>query len=271
MSDRIKENFIRLKAIGQTALIPYITLGDPDLETSFQAIRTMASAGADMIELGVPFTDPVSDGPVIQKACDRALSNPFCMHDIFSLTRRVRDAGINIPLILMSYANPVFAFGFDHFCKTASENGIDAVLLTDIPPEEADDYRKAAHAHGLGTVFLCSPTTSLQRLRNIDEFSTAYVYYVAHAGVTGARSALPEKLSDRLKTLKSGLTRPLCVGFGISTPEQAASLAPCADGLIIGSALVQLFERHQGEDLQEKIFSFIKSMKEAMRHDSAAT
>ena len=270
MPERIKHTFSRLKAAGQTALIPYITLGDPDLETSFQAIRTLADAGADMIELGVPFTDPVSDGPVIQKACDRALLNPFRMADIFSLTKRVRNSGIEIPLILMSYANPVFALGFENFCSEAVKGGLDAVLITDIPPEEAESYCRAASASRLDTVFLCSPTTSAQRLQKISAASTAYVYYVAHAGVTGARTALPADIGAQLGHLKSSIKNPLCVGFGISTPEQAASLAPHADGLIIGSALVKFFETHQGDDLQQHISTFIKTMKGAMNHASKA-
>ncbi len=270
MSDRIKKCFAHLEATGQTALIPYITLGDPDLETSFQTIRTLTMAGADMVELGIPFTDPVSDGPVIQKACDRALLNPFCMEDIFALARRVRESGIETPLILMSYANPVFSSGFDHFCKSTVDSGIDAALLTDIPPEEAGPYRHAATTHGLETIFLCSPTTTPERLRLIDECSTAYVYYVAHAGVTGARDTLPEEITARLHALKSSLTHPLCVGFGISTPTQATVLAPHADGLIVGSALVGLFEQYNGEELQKRIFSFIQSMKDATRHAPAA-
>lgn len=270
MSERIQKCFARLKAAGETALIPYITLGDPDLETSFQAVRTMADAGADIIELGVPFTDPVSDGPVIQKACDRALLNPFSMDDVFMLTRRVRKSGIDTPLVLMSYANPVFSLGFDHFCKSAADAGIDAVLISDVPPEESEVYRASANLHGLETVFLCSPTTSPERLSLIDDCSTAYVYYVAVAGVTGARTALPPEIVSRLGTLRTALSRPLCVGFGISTPDQAAALSPHADGIIVGSALVQLFEDYKGAELQQHIYSFITSMKKAMSDDTAA-
>lgn len=270
MSERIENTFSRLKVARQAALIPYITIGDPDLDTSFQAIRTLVEAGADMIEIGIPFTDPVADGPTIQKACERALLNPFRMIDIFAMTRKVRESGVDIPLILMSYANPVYAMGFDAFCAQAVESGIDAVLITDIPPEESEEYCKAAQTHDLKTVFLCSPTTSPERLTLIDEVSTGYVYYIAHAGVTGVRSSLPAEIVMALNGLKSQLKNPLCVGFGISTPEQGASLAPHADGLIIGSAIVKLFETSRGAALQKQLLDFVEFMKKAIKNDIAA-
>lgn len=263
--NRIERTFAHLKQEGRAAFIPYITLSDPDLETSFGAIRALAEAGADMIEIGVPFTDPVADGPTIQKACDRALRHPFSMADIFALTARVRAAGIDVPLVMMTYANPVFAAGFDAFCAGAAKGGIDALLITDIPPEEAEDYTKAAAAHGLGTVFLCSPTTALERLAAIDAASTAYVYYIARAGVTGVRDTLPPGLSDTLADLRARLSQPLCVGFGLSTPAHAAALAPHADGLIVGSAVVRLFEDYAGDALLEKLSAFAAAMTEGMK------
>lgn len=270
MSDRIERTFSRLKTAGETALIPYITIGDPDLRTSYQSILTLAGAGADMIEIGIPFTDPVADGPTIQKACERALRNPFRMVDIFSMTRKVREAGIDIPLVMMSYGNPIYAMGYDVFSKEAVTHGIDAVLITDVPPEEAGPYSNAARDHDLKTVFLCSPTTSPERLKKIDQASTGYVYYVAHSGVTGARAALPAEIVQTLTYLKSNLRNRLCVGFGISTPEQAASLSAHADGLIVGSAIVKLFETYQGDALQKQLHGFVTSMKEAMKNDIAA-
>lgn len=268
MSNRIEKVFAGLKQSKQAALIPYITFGDPDFETTYQSLISLSKAGADMIELGVPFNDPIADGPTIQKACTRALANSFSMHDIFAVMRRFRAAGFETPVVLMSYANPVFALGYDVFCREAVASGIDAALLTDLPPEEAGEYLAAAKSADLGTVFLCSPTTDPARLALIDASSSAYIYYVAHAGVTGARTSLPPEITGKLGQLMAKLKNKLCVGFGISTPEQAALLAPHADGLIVGSALVKLFEDYRGEDLQKNIYTFIKSMKEATSHDS---
>lgn len=255
---------IRKTLENKKAFIPYITAGDPDMGTTLDVLKTLADNGADMIELGIPFTDPVADGPTIQKAAERALKNPFHMQDIFNVTRQFRDAGYTTPVVLMSYANPIYSYGFDAFAKDAVAHGIDAVLITDIPPEEADAYTTAAKKHGLGTVFLCSPTTSAARLKMVDEASTAYVYYVARAGVTGARNDLPQDIQDALKNLKNTLNNPLCVGFGISTPEQAKIMARHADGIIVGSALVTFFERWHGQELLSKIATLTKDIKGAI-------
>lgn len=246
------------------AFIPYITAGDPDMATTLAALKTLARNGADMIELGIPFTDPVADGPTIQKASERALRNPFRMDSVFGLVKEFRNSGFETPVVLMSYANPVFVYGYDAFAKAAAESGIDAALLTDIPPEEAADYMAAAKKHGLGTVFLCSPTTSPERLKRIDAASTAYVYYVARAGVTGARDDLPRDVQQALADLKKNLNNPLCVGFGISTPEQARLMARHADGVIVGSALVSLFEKWRGAELLSHIAKMTEDLKGAV-------
>jgi tryptophan synthase alpha chain len=247
-------------------IIPYLTMGDPDSETTYQSIRTLADAGADMIELGVPFTDPAADGPTIQKSAERALLNPFSLQHIFTLAKRLRQDGVTIPLVLMSYTNPIYVYGFDLFCKEAADSGIDGLLLTDMPPEESADYLKAAQAAKLDTVFLCSPTTSPERLSLVDQSSSAYVYYVARAGVTGVRPDLPEDIQDKLTMIRQSIGNRLCVGFGISTPAQATVLAPYVDGIIIGSALVNLFERYQGQVLQEQIHLFMSGIVKAVRH-----
>lgn len=261
MSNKILKTFKNKNC----ALIAYLTIGDPDLETSYRSIKTLVQAGADIVELGVPFTDPLADGPTIQKSSERALKSSFNIKDILVLSQRLRNEGIQIPFILMSYANPVYAYGFDRLCRQAASHGIDAALITDLPPEESKDYLKYARQENLGTVFLCSPTTSPQRLQVIDQASTSFVYYVARAGVTGTRSALPDDIKDKLKNIRKMIKNKLCVGFGISTPEQAQLLAPHADGLIIGSALVDLFEKYTGDILQEKIHDFINAVKKVMR------
>jgi tryptophan synthase alpha chain len=260
MTNRISKIFEKKNS----ALIAYLTIGDPDLETSYRSIKTLAQAGADMIELGVPFTDPLADGPTIQKSSERALKNSFSMEDIFKLSKRLRDEGLNIPFVLMSYANPIYVYGFERFCQDAAAHGIDASLITDLPPEEACDYLRYAQQEKLGTVFLCSPTTSPQRLKIIDQASTAFVYYVARAGVTGTRSALPDDIQEKLQNIRKALKNKLCVGFGISTPEHARQLAPHTDGLIIGSVLVDLFENFSGDVLQEKIHVLITALKKSM-------
>lgn len=245
------------------AFIPYITAADPDLATTLQSMKTLANAGADIIELGIPFTDPIADGPTIQKATERALENNFKMQDMFDLVKQFR-AYHETPVLLMTYANPVFSMGYAAFCKNAAQAGVDAVLVTDLPPEEADEYLAAARANNIGTVFLCSPTTTPDRLKLIDQLATEFVYYIAHAGVTGVRSELPADVAATLQKLKSQLKNKLCVGFGVSTPEQANALAPHADGVIVGSAIVKLFEQHQGTELQSQLKSFAQKMSEAV-------
>lgn len=245
------------------AFVPYITAADPDLATTLAAMKTLADAGADIIELGIPFTDPIADGPTIQKATERALKNDFRMQDMFDLVRQFRTLHAT-PVLLMTYANPVFSMGYNAFCEGANAAGVDAVLITDLPPEEAGEYLAAAKANGIGTVFLCSPTTTPERLKLIDQAATEFVYYIAHAGVTGVRSELPTDVADKLQKLKSQFQNKLCVGFGVSTPEQASALTPHADGVIVGSAIVKLFEQYQGAELQSQLKSFVQKMAEAV-------
>ena len=248
-------------------IIPYITLGDPDLSTSRRSIITLARAGAGMIELGLPFSDPVADGPTIQKSSERALQHRFGLNAVFEMTKQLRDAdAISIPFVLMSYANPIYQYGFDNFCRDAVANGIDAALITDMPPEESADYLQAAKAHGLGTVFLCSPTTSPERLKTIDQASTAFVYYVARTGVTGAANDLPGDIGCKLTTVRQHIpNNRLCAGFGISKPEHVHNLAPYVDGLIVGSALVQFYERYTETALQNMVQSFTTNLVDAAR------
>ncbi len=255
---KIKKAFEQRKAF-----IPYITAVDPDLTTTLQSMKTLADSGVDIIELGIPFTDPIADGPTIQKATERALKNPFRMEDMFDVVKQFRVSH-QTPVLLMTYANPVFSMGYDAFCRGAAQAGVDAGLITDLPPEEADEYLAAARAHDVGTVFLCSPTTSQDRLKLIDQAATEFVYYIAHAGVTGVRADLPADVADKLKQLKSQLQNPLCVGFGVSTPEQVKALAAHADGVIVGSAVVKLFEEYQGTELQAQLKSFTQKMAEAV-------
>jgi tryptophan synthase alpha chain len=256
-------NISRILA-ARKAFIPYLTAGDPNLQTTLAAMKALADSGADIIELGIPFNDPVADGPTIQKASERALRNPFSMLEIFETVAAFRKSGYETGVLLMTYANPVFQFGYESFCQTAKAHGVDAALITDLPPEEATDYIAAARDAGLGTVFLCSPTTTPERLAMIDSAATAFVYYVAHAGVTGVRDSLPDDLLPRIEAIASAIKNPLCVGFGVSKPEQAAAIASRAAGVIVGSAVVKHFENHAGDALLDALGHFAREMKEAI-------
>lgn len=250
----------------KTAFIPFITAGDPDLSLTLEALKVLSDNGADIIELGVPFTDPIADGPTIQKSSERALKNPFHMQDILDLVRNFRAQGYETPILLMTYANPVFVMGYDAFSQAAVAAGVDAALITDLPPEEAEDFVTASDHAGLRRVFLCSPTTTPERLKLVDKYSNAFVYYVARAGVTGVRDDLPADVVGKLTDLKQTLSNPLCVGFGISTPAQAQALSGKAAGIIVGSAIVKLFEDHQGQELLDRLATFTAQMKAEASH-----
>lgn len=230
-------------ADGRPAFIAYLTAGDPDAEASARYVKALARAGADVIELGVPYSDPVADGPTNLKAADRALKGGGSLKSVLALSKRLRADGVATPFVLFTYYNPIFRLADDAaFARQARESGIDAVLIVDLPPEEAGRLRAALEKEGVGTVFLASPTTTPERLARIDEYSTEFVYYVSRLGVTGARTELSESLAEELAALRKHVKQPIAVGFGISTPEQAAKVAGLAEGVIVGSALVRLIE-----------------------------
>ncbi len=262
--DRIADAFAKPYPL----VIPYITIGDPDLATTRQSVITLAKAGAGMIELGLPFSDPIADGPTIQRSTERALKNKFGLTDVFAMTKALRDEEkIETPFVLMSYANPIFNYGFEKFCRDAVANGIDAVIITDMPPEVSEEYLGHAKENGLGTIFLCSPTTSPERLQLIDQSSTAFVYYASRTGVTGASAELPEGLGSRVRQVRNSLQHnKLCVGFGISREAHMHHLASHVDGLIVGSAIIELFERHKETALQSVLGLFTANLVEAASH-----
>lgn len=255
---------------GSAALIPYIMLGDPDFETTAQVIRTLSKAGAAVIELGVPFTDPIADGPVIQKATERALQNPFSFEAIFDFVKKLRNEGEEIPIAIYSYSNLIFNLGYDVFCQKANEAGIQGTLIVDLPPEEAEDFmgpknsENSENLESLETIFLCSPTTSPERLALVNAASTGFTYYVARKGVTGMRSDLPEGVAEKFNELRKVITTPLAVGFGISEPQHAQAFAQYADAVVIGSAYVNMFERLSGGALLKEIEDFTASVVTAL-------
>lgn len=238
-TSRIVTRFDKVKAEGRAALVSYLMAGDPDLETSYQALCALRDNGADLIELGAPFTDPMADGPAIQKAALRALANKTTLNDVLALAKRFREEDQETPLILMGYANPVHTIGYEEFAAAAAEAGIDGTILVDLPPEEDQPIRDAYAKHELSVIRLATPTTNEARMAKVAEGASGFLYYVAVAGVTGAGSADPEDIRAGVEMAQRVSGLPVCVGFGIKTGEQAAAMAKIADGVVVGSAFVE--------------------------------
>ena len=263
---RIKNTFNRLKKKNETALIPYIMAGDPDLATTKTLIREMEKAGCDIIELGAPFSDPLADGPTIQKAAIRSLKNKTSVGDVLGLVADVRRES-KIPLILMTYYNLIFKYGEERFVNDAAAAGLDGLILPDLPPEEAGVLIPLAKKAGLDTIFLAAPTSTDERIKRICKVSQGFVYYVSLTGVTGARAGVEHSIKDSLTKIKTFTDKPLAVGFGISTPDQAAQVAHWgADGVIVGSALVKIIEENSSSpELAAKAAAFVTALKEGVR------
>jgi tryptophan synthase alpha chain len=263
---RLAATFAALRERGERALIPYFTAGDPSLALTRRLVVEAARRGADIVELGVPFSDPLADGPVIQRATQRALqAGGVTLPRVLELARELRGETA-VPLVFLTYYNPILAFGLKAFCGTAVECGVDGVIVADLPPEESGSLRAEAQAAGLDLIHLVAPTSTPERMRKIAQASTGFLYMVSVTGVTGARAQLPAELQQHLRALRGITTKPICVGFGIGTPEQAASVGEAADGAIVGSAIVQLVEKHAGSgDLVTTIGDFIASLKEPLR------
>jgi len=239
---RITRRFRKLRETGELGLVAYITAGDPSLEASEKIVLAAAEAGADVIELGVPFSDPVADGPTIQRASERALRSGTTLVGVIDLVRRLR-ARTDVPFVLFSYYNPILQMGLEKFAEAASAAGADGVLATDLTPEEGTEYRAVMRARGLDTIFLAAPTSTDERLKKISEFSSGYLYLISRTGVTGAREALPEDLPALARRARQFTKLPLAVGFGISQPEHVSILGGVADAAVVGSALVAEIEK----------------------------
>ena len=245
-----------LALTARPSLVVYITCGDPDLRVSREVALAAISAGAEVIELGVPFSDPVADGPVIQRASERALKNGVALSDVLKVAAEIRresDAG----LIIFSYLNPILQMGMEKFAAKAAAAGVDGALITDLPVEEADEYLRHMRQHNLVTVFLAAPTSTDQRLKRIAELSTGFVYAVSRTGITGARKELAEDAEKLVRRLRKFTKLPIAVGFGISAPEQFAAVGKFADAAAIGSAIVQTIERNPGIEA-EAVAKFIE-------------
>jgi tryptophan synthase alpha chain len=241
----LKQTLSTARTNKTSVFIPFIMAGDPSMEASVDIVLALEKAGAGAIELGVPFSEPVADGITVQRAHERALKNGATLKSVLELIKTLRTRGLKIPVCLFSYLNPVYKMGYENFATAATAAGANGALLVDLPPEEAEEYLMEAKKAGLETVFLCSPTTTPERLKIIDAASTGFVYYVARAGVTGTQDELPREVEEKLFSLKNTLSNPVAVGFGISRPEHVRSLKGKADGIVVGSALVKIVEENQ--------------------------
>ena len=230
------------------SLVAYVTCGDPDLATTRGVILAAIDAGASVIELGVPFSDPVADGPVIQRASERALQHGTSLEHVLKLSAEIREHSQAVGLIVFSYLNPILRMGLEKFCRVARHAGIDGVLITDLPVEESETYLREARKNDLATIFLAAPTSTDQRLKRIAQVSKGFIYAISRTGVTGARRQMPEDASGLVKRIRRFTTLPVAVGFGISTPEQFKSVGKFAEGAVIGSAIVQLIEQNPGRE-----------------------
>ena len=260
MSNRIITTFQNLRRNGKKAFIAYLTAGYPTLEATEEITVALADAGVDIIELGIPFSDPMADGLTIQAASQRALENGVTLEQIFNTVSRIRKR-TNLPLALMTYYNPVFHHGEENFIHRAKECGVDGLIIPDLPPEEAVSLRKKAQQAELATIFFLAPTTSRQRMPSICKASTGFIYYVSLTGVTGERQKLDESLWNNIRLAKKLTDQPICIGFGISTPEQVRQAGRLADGVIVGSAIIKEIERNAGRpDGTARVADFVRTL-----------
>lgn len=262
---RLDDTFGRLRASGERGLVAYFTAGDPSLEATRLLVREAERRGADVIELGVPFSDPLADGPVIQRAAMRALEGGTSLPRVLETVAALR-AEVKIPLVLFTYYNPLVAFGLGAFAGAAAGAGVDGVMVVDLPTEEAHPLAAECEAACLDLVQLAAPTSTARRLRRIARQSRGFIYLVSLRGVTGARQELPPELAAQVRALRRVTTKPVCVGFGIGTPEQVAAVGALADGVIVGSAIVRCVEEHASSaHFVTKVGDFIAALKAPLR------
>jgi tryptophan synthase alpha chain len=268
---RIATRFAQLKAEGRGALVTFLTGFDPDRETSLKILQGLPAAGADVIEIGVPFTDPMADGPSIQKAGQRGLKAGATMPGVLDLVRALRATEKDTPVVLMGYYNPILAYGVARFCADAAAAGVDGLIIVDVPPEEADEVEPDATANGLDLIRLIAPTSDAARLPRILGATTGFIYYVSITGITGTRSADYASLAPAIRQLKQHTDLPVAIGFGIRTPEQAAIAATVADGAVVGTALVDTLaatldaEGRATADTAPKVLAQVSGLAQAIR------
>ena len=255
---RITRRFEQLQATGRKAFVPYLTVGDPSLELTLDLAHMLEANGADILELGLPFTDPIADGPTNQRAAQRALDRGVRTPDLLRLVRQLREGGMELPLVLFTYSNPLLQLA-QRGPLGEQLDGIDGILVTDLPPEEAGEHIQACRSNRIDTIFLAAPTTPTARLAGLSAATSGFLYYVSSKGVTGARSSLPPDLEGQVARVRGHCRQPVCVGFGISTREAAARVCAVADGYVVGSALGATIEaaRARGEDPVEAARRFV--------------
>ena len=256
----IQKTFAANRAAGRGTLIIYLTAGDPDLDATVDIVATLAQSGADIVEVGIPYSDPLADGPTIQAASQRALEHGATVQGVFDCIAKIRQR-TQIPLVIMTCFNPILQYGPERFAREAARVGVDGVLASDLPPSESDEWCATAAEHGLATVFLVAPTTPEQRIGEVVERTTGFVYAVSRPGVTGAREELPMDLTDSVARIRQATDLPVAVGFGISTPEQVAAVCRIADGTIVGSALVDIIAGAQDDgSLLDQVAQFVSGL-----------
>jgi tryptophan synthase alpha chain len=265
VTSKLDHTFATLRQRGEKALIAYVMAGDPSLQDTEQLVVELEQAGADIIELGVPFSDPIADGPVIQQAAERALRSGTSLRTILSMVTRLR-ARTQIPLVLMAYYNNIHAFGPERFCHEAAQAGVDGVIMPDMPPDEAGPLRGPAAAAGLPLIFLLAPTSTEERRTFVARQSQGFVYYVSLTGITGAKLHNMADVGKNVEKIRKVTRVPVAVGFGVATPEDAAKVAAIADGVIVGSAIVkQIAAYGQKPEMVKHVAGFVRSLKAAMR------
>lgn len=256
--NKIKDVFTKLKGSKSKAFIPYITAGDPDSEKTLEILEIFAKNGADIIELGVPFSDPMADGPVIQSAMERAIKSGTTLTKTLEIIEKFRKK-FTTPIILMGYLNPFFAYGFEKFAKDAKESGIDGVLIVDLPPEETEEFTEILKKYKITQIFLATPTTDTKRIGIINEYASGFIYFVSVTGVTGVRNILPFETANKLKILKAYFKIPVVLGFGISGPEVIEQFYNYADGFVVGSAIVKKWElASKNYQKKQELIDFLK-------------
>jgi len=265
MMNRIDRKFSDLRAESRKAFIPFVTAGDPSLEATISLVLKLESAGADIVELGVPFSDPIADGPSIQRSSLRALKSGTSLRSIMRAMEEIRTH-TQVPIALMTYYNIIFKYGVAQFVRDAVTSGVDGVIVADLPPEEASELISAARENDFATIFLVAPTSTPERVKLISEVSRGFIYCVSLTGVTGARNQISDMLIPTLKRIKECTDKPVAVGFGVSTPEQAREVASMADGVIVGSAVVNVIEAYSDKpELLSAVEEFASSLAEAIK------
>lgn len=262
--NRLDACFARLRATGRKALVPYVTAGDPHPDVTVTLMHAMVEAGADILELGVPFSDPMADGPIIQRASERALKHHVNLRRVFEMVREFRKTDMQTPVILMGYLNPVEVMGYATFAELAASAGVDGALTVDVPPEESEELLSALRARDVAPIFLIAPTTPPQRIAQICAVARGFVYYVSLKGVTGAANLDITAVTDKLKQIRAATKLPVGVGFGIRDAQSAAQVAAVADAVVVGSAVIKQIEEHGASGAVNAVAKLLREMRAAM-------